>query len=291
MPRACGHYGQSLQALSASLSDLTDDDNIDAVIACAILLTPYELAQLRISRKSRRGRDTSSYVQNDHKNLLDLTWMTYIRGLTSLMSSIRARESWGQSMMRPYFSWVDRGEFPRFSLSKNLHDAETKPFTIRHIIIEEGQLAITNLRVAIQEWNDSLSISSSEESRASWKICILALKGLEEVVERLVASVPDHSTQDLFRILMLWVAKVDKAFLVLLSEEHRLALAIHAHFLVFLILFENVWYIGDLGLASLRDILTTLKNQSNSSARVKDAEALDGKLFSWPAKILDQCGC
>lgn len=282
--KACDHYGRSLQAMNASLSSLTDSDNSEAIIACAILLTPYELAQLRINRKSRHQQNTAIKAQGEDKKVVDLTWTTYIRGLASLMSSIRAEKSWNDSMMQLYFAWVDGSVRPGYQLTTKLYDTVAISHQLLHKIIEEGQFAVSNLRSIIQK--SSGSTSHSIESRVSRATCLVALDYLEEVIKRFVTSVHDHVPQDLFRILLLWIGKIDQSFFELLRKEHTLALAIYAHFLILLILFENVWYIGDLGSASLRDILTTIEDRCKYNSHTEDIELPCGEMFRWPAKIL-----
>lgn len=60
------------------------------------------------------------------------------------------------------------------------------------------------------------------------------------------------------RSIFTWPCRVSSTFVELLKHEYKPALAVYAHFLVFTIVLEEIWWIGDMGRSGLRDIFGCL---------------------------------
>jgi hypothetical protein len=62
------------------------------------------------------------------------------------------------------------------------------------------------------------------------------------------------------------------------TDAHPGVLAIYSHWLMLLIVAENLWWIGDIGRAGIRDVLHVIGGlETNDLAPV----------LSWPREILD----
>jgi hypothetical protein len=61
-----------------------------------------------------------------------------------------------------------------------------------------------------------------------------------------------------------------------LTDGHPGTLAVYAHWLMLLVLAEDLWWIGDMGRAGIRDVLHVIGELTNDLAPV----------LSWPREML-----
>ena len=82
----------------------------------------------------------------------------------------------------------------------------------------------------------------------------------------------------LFRILISWITNLDTAVVQLMTDAHPGVLAIYTHWLMLLIVAEELWWIGDMGRAGIRDVLHVI-----GSLQTTDL----APVLSWPQEVLD----
>lgn len=83
-----------------------------------------------------------------------------------------------------------------------------------------------------------------------------AIELLYQVTERAYSQ----QSQSLLRIICTWAADVPRGFVDMLVGGLPNALAIYAHWLMLMILVEDLWWVGDMGRAGIRDIIAICSN-------------------------------
>ena len=74
------------------------------------------------------------------------------------------------------------------------------------------------------------------------EVCLEAVRTLQIVARQLVPVNAGNR-----RFLMAWVKPLDDTYVKLLAEKDDITMAVYAHFLVYVILLEELWWVGDLG--------------------------------------------
>ncbi|KAK5689238.1 transcription factor [Elasticomyces elasticus] len=77
---------------------------------------------------------------------------------------------------------------------------------------------------------------------------------LDEITEKI--QVVDR--EDVIRVLGACLASMHRGFLDMLEQLHHVALAIYAHWLLMLMLTEDLWVVDDMGRAGLDQVLSTV---------------------------------
>lgn len=83
--------------------------------------------------------------------------------------------------------------------------------------------------------------------------------------------------QSLLRAICTWPADVPTGFVDMLVGGSPPALAVYAHWLMLMVLMEDLWWVGDMGRAGIRDII----------ARCSDADCGVRSLLIWPQQMLN----
>lgn len=142
---------------------------------------------------------------------------------------------------------LDRSQ-PLFSFIKQ---SQRQQLSALHLIVNKMKLAL-----GAQQYND----------------LITAIATLQHVTEH----VCDGDVHSLYRAICTFPGSVSKGFVEMLTSTFPLALAIYAHWLVLVILIEDLWWVGDMGRAGIREIV--------------DLCALDGvefmSILEWPRQAL-----
>lgn len=103
-----------------------------------------------------------------------------------------------------------------------------------------------------------------------------AISTLQEIVDDMCAA----QSRSLLRSLLLWPVKMPKGFADLLTSGDLLALAIHTHWLMLLILAEDTWLIDDMGRMGIFEV-----------SSICDADPMadvERSLVEWPKRMLQQ---
>ena len=101
----------------------------------------------------------------------------------------------------------------------------------------------------------------------------LAIDRLHYVMEQICSQ----KLQCPFATICVWPAAIPKGFVDMLVGGSALALAIYAHWLMLMVLMEDLWLVGDMGRAGIRDIIARCLNADRSVRR----------LLIWPQQMLD----
>lgn len=101
----------------------------------------------------------------------------------------------------------------------------------------------------------------------------VAINLLYQVTERICSQ----RVQNVFRTICTWPAEIPRGFVDMLADVFPPALAVYAHWLMWMILFEDLWLIGDMGRAGILDVIAICSN----------AEPDVRNLLIWPRHILD----
>ncbi|KAK5683043.1 transcription factor [Elasticomyces elasticus] len=97
----------------------------------------------------------------------------------------------------------------------------------------------------------NIGVSLDEQQRLH---CLHAVQMLDEIPEKI--QLVDR--EDVIRVLGACLARMHKGFLDMLEQQQHVALAIYAHWLLMLMLTEDLWVVDDMGRAGLDQILSTV---------------------------------
>ena len=71
----------------------------------------------------------------------------------------------------------------------------------------------------------------------------------------LTEQIYSQQSVSLFRIICTWVADIPRGFVDMLVGGSPVALAVYAHWLMLMVLVEDLWWVGDMGRSGIRDII------------------------------------
>ena len=83
--------------------------------------------------------------------------------------------------------------------------------------------------------------------------------------------------QSLLRTICTWPADIPRGFVDMLVGGSPPALAVYANWLMLMVLVEDLWWVGDMGRAGIRNVITMCS----------DADRGVRSLLSWPQQMLD----
>ena len=81
----------------------------------------------------------------------------------------------------------------------------------------------------------------------------------------------------LFRSLCTWAGEISRSFVDMIIEGHPLALAIYSHWLMLVVLAEDLWWVDDFGRAGILEILE-MHSHSESGVQM---------ILEWPRRMLE----
>lgn len=304
------HHAKCLRALRDEVHSL-GKHNSDAVLACSVLLLPYSLASSQLDRHRMQlsegqsesydsaVRQQSFQCRGCHQNgnqLLDLSWFHFTLGLTTLLATVFRRSFLDRSPMLPLFQWTENervvlDDFLPLHIIQSGTQYQGDSAVLRHhllpTVLADGPGALDRVQLRL------LALRSPQAtSRSHWgqtpqqvEVCLQSLRCLKLVVQNFTASATASRPSPYFRILAEWVSRTERQFLDLLAEENIMALAVYAHFLVHMILVEDLWFVGDLGIATVRSILSVVYGCSLCGKSPDGLNWGQQELIAWPARI------
>ena len=98
-----------------------------------------------------------------------------------------------------------------------------------------------------------------------------------DLLHQVTKQICSQQLQSLLRTICTWPADIPSGFVDMLVAESPPALAVYAHWLMLMVLVEDLWWIDDMGQAGIRDII----------ARCSDADRDVRSLLIWPQQMLD----
>ena len=286
------HHAKALRLLQGMVISLCKQ-NTDAVLACSVLLIPYELAHSQLIRHRERLSDEGWRNPGHGKTPepLDLTWIHLCRGLTTVMATSLKRSLLIESRMLPLFQWVR---------SDGIYEGPFVPFTpipksrfwaphneaktvLSHPLLDTVLISGLDALDKLQDqFQILLDTSFDFNTSQTLNTCLSALLTLKGSLQNFTASALTARSQPFFRILIEWIPTTSADFFDLLARQNTMALAVYAHFAVHMTLLEDTWFIGDLGVDTLRRI-SLLERSGSSSGR--DVEYTE-EMLAWPRMML-----
>ena len=97
-----------------------------------------------------------------------------------------------------------------------------------------------------------------------------------DLLDQVTEQVCSQQSQSLLRTICTWSAHIPKGFVDLLIDRSPPALVVYAHWLMLMVLVEDLWWIDDMGRAGIRDII----------AICFDADHDVRSLLLWPQHML-----
>ncbi len=247
------YYGeQFVEGSSKQMRELKPVD-IDSNLVCARLLTVLGCAWFRVHQHLNGVSITEAPAW---------TWMHLLRGA---------------GVVHLYYR--DSPESMREVLAKDLvwstpycageaHSSETNAALQLIKSTREERFAALYNAVAVRA-------SSMNESQAE------AARGAISTLEMVTSLICSEVNQTLMRSILIWPSEVSKTFVEMLIGGELLALAIHAHWLMLVVLVQEAWYMDDMGRHGLREIF-----------ELCDAELpadVERSLLEWPRRMLSVC--
>ena len=97
-----------------------------------------------------------------------------------------------------------------------------------------------------------------------------------DLLDRVTEQVCSQKSQCLLRTICTWPAQISKGFVDLLIGRSPPALVVYAHWLMLMVLVEDLWWIDDMGRAGIREIIEICS----------DADRDVRSLLLWPRQML-----
>ncbi len=317
------HHGHCLRWFQQELRSVTEQ-NVDAVLACSALLAPFGLAYYQVERRRIQNRQievhaapgkSQGLLEQDEQcrcgrqrgNVtIDLGWFNLLRGIQPCLRAINIQGVCDSAIL-PLFQWSEDEQHITLQsqvLGQATSIINDKPTVPRQpllpIILAEGNAALTSLHKqleSIRMQREAFSAGQQFSLSSNLEACLEAAKTLRIVARQVfMVKASNH------RFLMSWISRLDNTFVNLLVENDILALAVYAHFLVYATLLQYLWWVGDLGVDTLRNILEGLSIVGCRRCLSEDHQGrpvtkdgtdavsglFDGRgLFAWPARILE----
>lgn len=254
------HHGRIFVSTSAAEMQKLKTDKFDEDLACSLLLTVLAFAWFRVRRaEGVKLSDVKAW-----------NWLHMLRGTRTLFSHIsqidhQESSNVARSLMTP----ADSPSDPSAEES-----GEDKPFSPHQLII------LHSIQTSQPMWSANLTnvlLCRSEKHDLTFS----QVQALHAAIQDLSISTTHLNPSCLpksgpFHLLTSWPTRTSKSVVELLAECHTLALLVYAHWLMFMVLARGTWWLGDMGAAGIRQVLSMLKEE--------DGEMQN--LMEWPRKVL-----
>ena len=98
-----------------------------------------------------------------------------------------------------------------------------------------------------------------------------------DLLYQVTEQICSQQSPNLLRIICTWPADIPTGFVDMLMGKSPPAFVVYAHWLVLMVLVEDLWWVGDMGRAGIRDTI----------AICSDADGDFRSLLIWPQQMLD----
>ncbi|KAL8837009.1 MAG: hypothetical protein Q9170_002698 [Blastenia crenularia] len=237
---------QKLQDLQEGLD--TQDHN--SVLACSRLLCLLGFAFLRTHRQNgTKLADPAAW-----------TWLHLLRGVkTSYNTVVAAGRPVDETFMRDVTPQLCcRQLTPRISVGH-----KSPCF---HYVQQSQRGFIDALRATLHADWSFLGTQETTDLGA-------AIDLLSQVTEQVCSQ----QSRRLLRTICIWPSNVPRGFVDMLVCRFPPALAVYSHWLMLMVLVEDLWWVGNMGRAGIREII----------AICSDADRSVRSLLLWPQQMLD----
>ena len=252
------HGPQTIEGVGRLLRDLPTSE-IDSTLTCSRIICVLGFA---FFRRHRRNGATIA----DSKAW---TWLQLLRGVKAILSTIT--ES-GQAINE----MISKDVKPDSLLANAAYDTtpgdikETSSHPLFHTVRQSHQESFSNLRMALNKKTCSLGAEQGAD-------LLLAVDRLQITTQH-ICSGKIHS---LTHAICTWPCNISQGFVDMLTSGNTFALAVHAHWLMLVVLIEDLWWIDNMGRAGIREIIDFC-----SKAEAKDGDIVS-VLLKWPRRMLD----
>ena len=240
---------ESRQKLQDFQEGLNEQDQ-DSVLACSRLLCVLGFAFFRIHRQNGTTlADPAAW-----------TWLHLLRGVkTSYIAVVEAGRPIDEIIMKDMAPRIRCYQLtPRMGVSCN------NPCV--HYVQTSRRESVDALRSALHRDWSYLADQKTED-----------LGSAIDLLDQITEQVCPQQSQSLLRTLCTWPTDVPRGFVDMLVDGCHPALAVYAHWLMLMVLVEDLWWVDDMGRAGIRDII----------ARCSDTDGNVLSLLIWPQQMLD----
>jgi hypothetical protein len=246
-------YGSAFVEQSRAQLHKLEPQHVNTNLAATRLLCVLAFAFHRCERANNENQEMS------------WTWIHLLKGLNTTHESLLRS---GQAIQpRLLHDFLPRSLGADID-SPNLHESSAASGQSGNTLLyisRTRSARFATLRFAhSQGW---LGFDSTEPDTLS-----TAIDNLSRITDLICAG----QYKSLFRALFSWIADLDTAVVQRLTDGHPGTLAVYAHWLMLLVLAEDLWWIGDMGRAGIRDVLHVIGELTNDLAPV----------LSWPREML-----
>ena len=242
--------GEQLRGLRSSLTN--------SVLTSSRILCALGFAFFRIRRQNGATiMDPESWL-----------WLWNLRGVYVVHNTILA-------LYKNYDALIARDLRPDPPPTSGTDDGRSeKTMKCRHPLFcriqNSYQYGFIKLRTGLRS-----RLSGLNKEQAADLFC--AVDVLQEITEHICLE----NTCNYFREMCVWPCQIPQGFVHMLLEGNALALAVYAHWLVLVILVEDLWWVKDMGRAGIREIVAM------SSKLPSESDNVGHPLLHWPQCILD----
>lgn len=222
----------------------------DSILACSRLLNVLGFAFFRTHRHNGTTlADPAAW-----------TWLHLLRGVeTSYVAVVEAGRPVDEIFMKDKTSQLCYQRLtPRMGV-----DCNNPCF---RYVQQSRRGIIDALRSALRRDWGSLEEQETEEVGAAI-----------DLLYRVTEQICSQHLQSLSRTICTWPADIPRGFVDMLVGGSPPALAVYAHWLMLMVLVEDLWWIDDMGRAGIRDIIAIC---SNAGCNFRS-------LLSWPRTIMN----
>ncbi|KAL9594774.1 MAG: hypothetical protein Q9219_006833 [cf. Caloplaca sp. 3 TL-2023] len=128
-----------------------------------------------------------------------------------------------------------------------------------------------------REYTDALRITLRRDWSSFGDQQTEDLSAAIDLLCQVTKQVCSQQLPSLLRTICTWPADIPRGFVNMLVDRSPPALAVYAHWLMLMVLVEDLWWIDDMGRAGIRDIISICS----------DADPGVCGLLIWPQRILD----
>ena len=224
----------------------------DSILACSRLLCVLGFAFFRTHRQN------GPMVSNPSA----WTWLHLLRGVKTSYDAV-------VDAGRPVDEMFMKDMTPQICYSQPIPRMDVGcPEPSFRYIQQSRRAFIDALRSALySDWSSLGELKTADLGAA--------IDVLDQVTEQVCSQQP----QNLLRTICRWSADISKGFVDLLIGRSPPALVVYAHWLMLMVLVEDIWFIDDMGRAGIREIIGTCS----------DVDRVTHSLLFWPQHMLRLC--
>ncbi|KAK5165711.1 transcription factor [Saxophila tyrrhenica] len=255
------YYGeQFVDESSKQLREMSPGD-ADPNLACARLLTVLSLGFFRV------------YQQRDGWSITELgswTWLHMIRGIIPVFHHYKDSSGPMNEMVAR-----DLGPDGNYAKPSNGNWYNVSSHFEAH---PQFNFIRTTTCQRFQALDNAVAAKWSTFNDQQVEDVLAAISHLREVTE----TTCYREVHSLMRALQTWPVNISKGFVDMLVSGDLLALAVYAHWLMLVVLAEDIWWMDDMGRHGLKEIIELCDAEPTAH--------IERSLLEWPRRMLCEVG-